>query len=80
MKYPHKVKRNYIQLWSQLIHSFFGGWTVRYRDIDGITYGSLDLPDDWQDMDRTWTSQDIYWEDKYDCITMQGGALQYNYA
>ena len=34
------------------------------------TLGILALQEGWQDADRTYTAQDIYWEDKYDCISM----------
>jgi len=50
--------------------------TIVYRSSGrSKTVGSITLPDGWQDMDRTWTAQDIYWKDKYDCITVQEGVL-----
>ena len=29
-------------------------------------------------MDRTWTAQDIYWTDKYDCLNERRGAVLIN--
>ena len=45
---------------------------VRYEDYRGITRGEIKLPFGWQDMDRTWTSQDICWIDRFDCKTERG--------
>lgn len=37
------------------------------------TIGILSLTPGWQDSDHVWTSQDIYWEDKYDCLSKPKG-------
>ncbi len=52
------------------------GIRVYYRNSRTSTWGCLELPDGWQDMDRTWTGVDIFWEDKYDCKLVHGRAMQ----
>ena len=42
-------------------------WIIMYTSLSTDEQGYIHLPDDWQDADRTYTAQDIYWEDKYDC-------------
>ena len=42
-------------------------YSNRFVDYDGWIH----LGDGWQDMDRTVTEQDIYWDDKIDCRIMQ---------
>lgn len=44
------------------------GIRVYYRNELTNTWGCLNLPDGWQDLERTWTGVDIFWEDKYDCM------------
>ncbi|KKL12853.1 hypothetical protein LCGC14_2531620 [marine sediment metagenome] len=39
----------------------------RFVNYDGWIY----IGEGWQDMDRTVTAQDIYWEDKVDCKLRQ---------
>ncbi len=39
---------------------------TRFYQSSQDTIGILALGIGWQDGDRTWTNQDIYWEDKYD--------------
>ena len=56
--------------------------TVRYERSSNVSYdrtfGIIRLPTGWQDMDRTWTAQDIYWTDKYDCLNERRGAVSIN--
>ena len=44
---------------------------TRYYNSNQDTIGILALGIGWQDLDRTYTFQDIYWEDKYDCQAEQ---------
>ena len=48
------------------------------NDFRDRSFGIIRLPDGWQDMDRTWTAQDIYWTDKYDCLSKRRGATLSN--
>ena len=86
MKWPEKVKR-----FSRLFKANFEladadevvSDQVIYRTIithnkSSKTIGKIILPLGWQDMDRTWTFQDIYWEDKYDCLNERRGAVPIN--
>ncbi len=46
-------------------------WIIIYSSNCNNDEGYIHLPDDWQDADRTYTAQDIYWADKYDCKPMR---------
>lgn len=73
MKYPKKVTHRGIKFIGYL-HAKKGLVVYRARLEWGRFYtkacdsiGVLALGPGWQDGDRVWTAQDIYWEDKYDC-------------
>ena len=78
IKWPLKVKHNgfvyeyYPTFWDKYTVHYRRSAHERYRDR---TEGKISLPKGWQDMDRTYTAQDIYWEDKYDCRIMQERVL-----
>jgi hypothetical protein len=73
MNYPKEVY--YRRMWFRgYLHSKKGLVVYRTKAEYPSSYkksrdtiGILPLGQKWQDGDRTWTSQDIYWEDKYDC-------------
>lgn len=52
------------------------GIRVYYNNPRTKGWGCLNLPDGWQDLERTWTGVDIFWEDKYDCKNAHGRAMQ----
>ncbi len=41
-------------------------WIIMYYSQCTGTEGYIHIEDGWQDADRTYTAQDIYWTDKYD--------------
>lgn len=45
---------------------------IGYYRNSSKTTGFISLEEGWQDSDRTYTSQDIYWKDKMDCAITQG--------
>lgn len=49
-------------------------WIIIYSSKNSGLEGWIHLPDDWQDVSRTYTPQDIYWDDKYDCTDGRRGA------
>lgn len=54
------------------------GWRVNYIDFacsPPYRGGHINLPDGWQDMDRTWTAQDICWINRFDCKNVHGRAM-----
>ena len=80
MSYPKLVEHRGVTFRGYL-HEQKGLVIYRPTDLMAIYHherkilGILALGPGWQDMDRTYTAQDIYWEDKYDCTTEQGRAL-----
>ncbi len=72
MKYPKKALYKGIEVFAS---EPYEGRNRRRRYYAFIGYGNLvlgrcgyiKLEEGWQDSDRTYTAQDIYWEDKYDC-------------
>ena len=71
MKYCRSTTRkgNWFEATIEHRHSRRGKqfWIIMYTSKSTERQGYIHLPDDWQDADRTYTAQDIYWEDKYDC-------------
>lgn len=51
-----------------VIASYF--WKSRKRQKEGwrVCYTSCSFERVWDAEQRAWTPQDIYWEDKYDCV------------
>lgn len=49
---------------------------IGYSNLTSEITGFINLNEGWQDSDRTYTAQDIYWEDKYDCLIEQLAAAQ----
>jgi hypothetical protein len=70
MKYPEKTKHFGLTYKANVEHrrSRRGKdfWIIMYTRPGTLTEGWIHLPDGWQDMDRTLTAQDIYWDDKVD--------------
>lgn len=73
-KWPLRVKRLRETWKATKISKLRKGWLVMYSKGYGRSFGRLEIPDGWQDMDRTWTSQDIFWVDKVDCKLVLGRA------
>lgn len=75
MKYPKRVKHNGLRYNAEIQRrkSRRGQhfWIIMYLSKTNSDEGYIHLPLDWQDIDRTYTFQDIYWEDKYDCRIAQ---------
>lgn len=73
MKYRKTTKRGRIIFTADIQHRRsrrgVNFWIIIYSNPTVKTEGYIHLPNDWQDQDRTYTAQDIYWEDKYDCRT-----------
>jgi len=75
MEYPKKVRHKGLTYKAEVEHRHtIGGksfWIIMYTREGTQTEGYIHLEEDWQDMDRTLTAQDIYWEDKYDWMLGQ---------
>ena len=83
MKWPEKVIHRDFLFRPRAVSKRKGYYdTVRYEragnDFRDKTFGTIRLPNGWQNMDRTWTAQDIYWTDKYDCLNERRGAVLIN--
>lgn len=82
MKYPRTVRHHNTNFLGRIINYKDGTAIIVYKNTSvrkasrHTTIGRIKLPYGWQDMDRTWTSQDIYWEDKIDYEHAHGRAMQ----
>lgn len=72
IKYPDLVRHNGLRYRPESPIRFSNEWKVVYSNPNNRTTGTLWLPVGYQDEDRTYTSQDIYWMDRIDYSCMRG--------
>ncbi len=75
IKYTKKVYREGLWFYAKLHEGYdrYGDCILyEIRDESWMDkWGVIELEVGWQDADRTYTAQDIYWVDKVDFRTMQ---------